>query len=207
MFILIKPDLEHLPSYVGALKKDWSPNNLRTAEEAREHLAKIEEDVAAFVDNLDDPEAKAGPVILPDGSQVQRLPGYARWMWDGEFCGAIGFRWKPGTTELPPTCLGHIGYSVVPWKRGRGYAKQALGLLLQQIDIPGLDFIDITADTSNIASHKVITGNNGVFIERFTAPASLGGKETLRYRIHLPVGKSNRPDAQLVSPIARKTAE
>jgi len=35
-------------------------------------------------------------------------------MWDGEFCGQIAFRWQPGTEALPPHCLGHVGYSVVP---------------------------------------------------------------------------------------------
>jgi predicted acetyltransferase len=40
-------------------------------------------------------------------------------MWDGDFAGAINLRWQPGTAELPPHCLGHIGYGVVPWKRGR----------------------------------------------------------------------------------------
>ena len=84
---------------------------------AREELAKIAEDPAAFVASLDDREAKAGPVTLPDGSKVPRLPGYRRWMWDGEFCGSIGFRWQKGTSALPPYVLGHIGYAVVPWKR------------------------------------------------------------------------------------------
>ena len=45
-------------------------------------------------------------------------------MWDGEFCGSIGFRWQPGTTDLPRHVLGHIGYSVVPWKRRLGYATR-----------------------------------------------------------------------------------
>jgi predicted acetyltransferase len=52
-------------------------------------------------------------VALPDGTMVPRLPGFWRWLWDGEFCGSIQFRWQPGTPDLPPTCLGHIGYSVV----------------------------------------------------------------------------------------------
>jgi len=49
---------------------------------------------------------------------------------DGVFSGAIGFRWQGGTAELPPSVLGHIGFSIVPWKRGNGYAKQALNLML-----------------------------------------------------------------------------
>ena len=60
-------------------------------------------------------------------------------MWDGEFCGSIGFRWQPGTSALPPYCLGHIGYSVVPWKQRRGYATKALALLLPDARKEGLD--------------------------------------------------------------------
>ena len=51
-------------------------------------------------------------VKLPDGSFVPRIPGITRWMWDGQVCGSINFRWQVGSTELPPNCLGHIGYEV-----------------------------------------------------------------------------------------------
>ncbi|MGF6726605.1 putative acetyltransferase [Paraburkholderia sp. GAS41] len=51
---------------------------------------------------------------LADGSTVARLPSVVRWIWDGEFSGAIGFRWQAGTAELSPYVLGHIGFSVVP---------------------------------------------------------------------------------------------
>ena len=71
-------------------------------------------------------ETKEVELPQPDGSTAKRLPGFKRWLWDGEFCGSIGLRWQPGTTALPPHCLGHIGYAVVPWKRRRGYATQAL---------------------------------------------------------------------------------
>jgi len=71
-------------------------------------------------------------------------------MWDGEFCGSIGFRWQPGTTALPPYCLGHIGYSAVPWKRGNGYATTALRLLLSDARARGLAFVELTTDADNI---------------------------------------------------------
>ena len=69
---------------------------------------------------------------MPDGSTVARLPSIVRWIWDGNLSGAIGFRWQAGTAEFPPYVLGHIGFSVVPWKRGNGYAKQALNLMLHE---------------------------------------------------------------------------
>ena len=64
------------------------------------------------------------PIVLPDGTTAARLPGFRLWLWDTEFCGSIGLRWQPGTSELPAHVLGHIGYAVVPWKEGHGYAKK-----------------------------------------------------------------------------------
>jgi predicted acetyltransferase len=105
-------------------------------------------------------------------------------MWDGEFCGSISFRWRPGTTELPPHCLGHIGYTVVPWKRQRGYATRALALLLPEARTEGLAYVELTSDADNVASRRVIEVNGGKLIERFRKPGVHGGAECLRFRIH-----------------------
>lgn len=150
-----------------------------------EELARIAEDPIRFLSEQSDREAKGPPVILPDGSQVARLPGYKLWMWDGEFCGAIGFRWQPGTTDLPPHCLGHIGYSVVPWKRQRGYATRALRLLLPQIRAEGLAYVELTTEADNIPSRRVIEANGGELIERFHKASEYGGGESMRFRILL----------------------
>ena len=181
---LVWPDATHLPSYVDALRRGWSPDNLRP-EAAAEELARIEVDAAGFLAEQVDREAKGPPVELPDGSTVPRLPGYRRWMWDGEFCGTIGFRWQPGTTDLPPHCLGHIGYSVVPWKRRRGYATRALAELLADVRSEGLAFVELTTDLGNVASQRVIEANGGALVERFRKPAAYGDAESLRYRITL----------------------
>ena len=95
---LVRPSTEHLPSYVAALMTGWSVDNLRGEIAAREELAKIDADPTAFIRSLVDREAKGLPVALPDGSVVPRIPGYRHWLWDGEFCGSIGFRWQPGST-------------------------------------------------------------------------------------------------------------
>ena len=181
---LVFPAAQYLSGYVHALQQGWSPDNLRP-QAAAEELARIAEDPARFLSEQVDRDAKGPPVILPDGSTVPRLPGYALWMWDGEFCGAIGFRWQPGTTDLPPHCLGHIGYSVVPWKRKRGYATRALELLLPQARGEGLAYVELTSAADNIASQRVIEANGGELIERFCTSAEHGGAEYLRFRILL----------------------
>jgi predicted acetyltransferase len=179
---LVWPAAQYLSGYAQALEKKWSPDNLRP-EVASEHLARIAQDPARFLAEQVDREAKGPPVVLPDGSRAPRLPGYVQWMWDGEFCGSIGFRWQPGTTELPPYCLGHIGYSVVPWKQQRGYATRALQLLLPQARTEGLAYVELTTQTDNIASQRVIEANGGEVVERFHKSHMHGGAESFRYRI------------------------
>src|SRR5690554_6629297 len=92
---LIEPSIALIEPYKAVLTKGWSPNTIR-AEAATEELRAIENDPAAFIASLTDLEAKGLPILMPDGSLAERLPGFVRWIWDGEFCGVVGFRWKPG---------------------------------------------------------------------------------------------------------------
>lgn len=181
---LVRPGPEHLASYVAALERGWSADE-RGVEAAREELARIQADAAAFLASVEDREAKGPPVTLPDGSTAQHIPGFKRWLWDGEFCGMIGVRWQPGTTALPPHCLGHIGYAVVPGKQRLGYAKTALRLLLPEARAVGLAYVEITTDPDNVASRRVIEANGGVLVEHFIKP-QFGGRPGLRFRIALP---------------------
>ena len=184
---LVWPSLQHLPSYSAALGRGWSADNERGAVAGQEELAKIKADPVAFVARLVDVEAKGAPIKLPDGSTVPRLPGYRRWLWDGELCGSIGFRWQPGTAALPSHCLGHIGYAVVPWKQGRGYATLALRLLLTEARATGMAFVEITTNADNLASQRVILANGGALVESFNKPAQFGSRPALRYRIALEI--------------------
>ena len=185
---LVWPSREYLTSYVAALERGWSPDNLLGQVATQEELRRIAADPDAFLAGLVDRHAAGGPITLPDGSTVPRLPGYRRWMWDGEFCGSIGFRWQPGTEALPPHCLGHVGYAVVPWKQGRGYATAALREILRDATRESLRYVEITTAPDNIASQRVIEANGGVLIEKFVTPVVLGGKPELRYRVQIHEG-------------------
>lgn len=182
---LRKPSLELLPGFVDALQRGWSRDNVGLEKTIASDLRRIGEDAAAFVASLDDVAAAGGPIELPDGSQARRLPGYNRWLWDGEFAGSLGFRWEPGTSELPEHVFGHVGYAVVPWKRGRGYATEAVRLILPECRARGLTYVELTTDLDNIPSQKVITNNGGALVEHFEMPRAYGEGLKARYRIPL----------------------
>ena len=187
---LVRPGPEHLAAYGAALQRGWSADNLRGAAAAREELERIATDAAGFLARMDDPDAIAGPVTLPNGSTVPRLPSLRRWMWlpgpdGGQFAGSIGLRWTKDGAPLPPHVLGHIGYAVVPWQQRRGHATRALALMLPLARERGLTHLEITTDPENLGSQKVILDNGGVLVGTFDKGAAYGHAPGLRYRIEL----------------------
>ena len=72
---LVRPSELHLPSYVAALERGWSADNLRP-EAAQEELARVRTDARAFIAGMDDRQAKGPPVTLPDGSLANRKQVY-----------------------------------------------------------------------------------------------------------------------------------
>lgn len=179
------PTLDLLPHYVDALRRGWTPDHMAGRAAIDEQLQAIEQDGAGFVARQTNLQPQADPVTLPDGSQVLRIPGRQYWLWDGEFCGRLAIRWQPGTPLLPPHVLGHVGYTVVDWKRSRGIATQALRQVLPCARAQGLPYVEVTTDPDNLASQRVIMANGGRLIESFVRPAAYGSTPALRYRIPL----------------------
>jgi predicted acetyltransferase len=182
---LLTPTLEKLPEYRDALERGWSPDNVNLEKTALLHLQQIETDPAAFVAGLTDVEARGAPIAMPDGTTRPRVPGRLLWIWDDGFCGSVGLRWQNGTTALPDYCLGHIGYSIVPWRRRRGYATAALAQVLDEARTLGLDHVELTTDPNNAPSRKVIVANGGHLVGNRAKYAAYGGSCELLFRIDL----------------------
>lgn len=80
---------------------------------------------------------------------------------DNRLVGMIQVR--HGLNDFTAKYAGHIGYSVRPSERCRGYAAKMLEMALGFCREIGLDKVLLTCDEDNAASEKVIAANGGVF--------------------------------------------
>lgn len=80
---------------------------------------------------------------------------------DGRLVGMIQVRHR--FNEYLATYAGHIGYSVRPGERRKGYAKEMLRAVLPFCRQIGLDKVLITCIDGNIGSEKTIVANGGVY--------------------------------------------
>ncbi|MGA1693541.1 MAG: GNAT family N-acetyltransferase [Burkholderiaceae bacterium] len=182
---LVRPHSAGMPEYVAALERGFNPNPMLGEKGLQLALALAQYQPDEYLRQAHDPEGLGPPIPCPDGSTVPRLPSIQRWIWSNQFLGTIGFRWVPGQTELPPTCLGHIGYAVVPWAQNKGVATRALSLMLVEAKAMKMPFVTLCTREDFLASQRVIRKNGGTEIERFISPPELGAEPGIRFRIPL----------------------
>lgn len=78
---------------------------------------------------------------------------------------------------------GHIGYSVAPGERRKGYATKMLGLALEKCREMGIDKVLVTCISGNLGSKGAILNNGGVYENTLFEPRE--GVDLERYWINL----------------------
>ncbi len=139
--------------------------NLRKCDTAEEWLAASEK--------LADEET------CPDGCAVSDTYLAVR-VSDNRLVGMIEIRHSLDNAALSEWA-GHIGYSVRPSDRRRGYAAEMLKLALERCRELGIKKVLLCCDDDNIASRHTIISNGGIY-ERTT---EANGKHVMRYWIEL----------------------
>ena len=96
---------------------------------------------------------------IPEGRVPANTYFFVRTL-DNKIVGMINIRHK--LNEFIFNEGGHIGYSIRPTERKKGYATLMLKLALQRCRELNQNKILITCNKSNVASAKVIQNNNGI---------------------------------------------
>ncbi len=155
--VLMMPTLEGLGGYEDALARGWSPDPRRVEDAAyiAAELGDLRRNRARYLGKILGHAASGRP------TDPRALINHAFWIWDGAFAGKADLRFVPATGDVPDSVPGHVGYSVVPWKQGRGYATAALRALMEIAREKGLRELQILCNVENLGSRMVIEKMGG----------------------------------------------
>lgn len=109
---------------------------------------------------LADVRAYMDPATVPEG-KVQATQFLSLRESDGRLVGMLQVRHY--FNEYLEKYAGHIGYSIRPSERRKGYAREQLRLSLLYCKEIGLDRVLITCNTSNEGSRRTILSAGGVY--------------------------------------------
>lgn len=152
---------------------------LSMAEEFRaagdDRFAPALEDFAAYLENLSN--FRRGRALPPD-----RVPQDSFWLVSGARVIAVSSLRRRLNADLEKEG-GHIGYSVRPSERRRGFGTLILRLSLEKARARGLGRVLVTCDADNTGSVRIIEKNGGVLSGR--AVSERTGKLISRYWIEI----------------------
>jgi len=168
---LVEPCEELREAYIECAEE------FEAAEEDHIHGSgmKLTDDFGQFVQTLRD---------CGKGIDLQKgwVPATTFWLVrEGQILGVSNLRHD--LTEFLRHEGGHIGYSVRPSERGKGYATVMVKLVLEKAKELGLTRVLITCDKDNVASSRVVQKNGGELESESISKQT--GKMKQRYWIRL----------------------
>ena len=164
---LVKPQLEHKQAALAYRQGHFDHNETEIQGDNGFDKAESYEDWLA---NMDFIEAGKHVYLLPSSTYFAIV--------DGEIVGIVDIRHKLNDALLQTG--GHIGYSVHPCKRRKGYATEILRLALEKCKQMGITKALVTCYKDNIGSKKTILNNNGLLENEYVDD---NGNIILRYWI------------------------
>ena len=152
-FILLKPDLTHKAD-IAAFRQE-----MLDAESSFDGTGPLKrmDDIAAWLEYNRKLESKE---TVPSNWVVSEQFVYMR-QSDRKIVGMIQFRHE--FNEFLEKYGGHIGYSVRPSERRKGYAKRMLADCLKVCKAFGLEKVLVTCIQDNEGSKRTILANGGVY--------------------------------------------
>lgn len=102
---------------------------------------------------------------------------------DGKPVGFLCLRHQLEYDDDDPDFRSHIGYSIRPSERGKGYAKEQLRLGLEKAREAGLTQVRLICLDTNTGSQKTILANSGIYLDTLHGEES--GLNVNRYDILL----------------------
>lgn len=173
------PDLKYKGSFLKAVQEFRILKNRRPEDEHMDSYALSMSDEQFMNDVVEPLQNAVKGIGLPDGY----VPATEYWLIDKDgYVGWINLRHE--LNEYLKRTYGHIGYCIIPSKRGRGYAKQAMEQLMPKAAQIGIEEVLLACDEDNIGSHKVILNTLNTFGGRKIASVREGEKEIFKYWIN-----------------------
>ncbi|MBO4887368.1 MAG: GNAT family N-acetyltransferase [Firmicutes bacterium] len=163
-------------------------SELELVEVSEKYLQQIEDYCAEFP--ADRMQVTAVPDQIPGLQGLEEFESVPEWLrytkkmtgkisWylsvrreDGKVIGAVCLRHKLEYDDDDPEFASHIGYSVRPSERRKGYAKEQLRLALKKAKELGIDPVRLICRDINIGSVRTIEACGGVYLD------SLYGEES-----------------------------